>query len=294
MRRLSSVLLLVFSTTIHAQYTDVINSNRPGASKGPFAVGTGVIQFEGGMQFQKIEHDLRFLDATGIDANLEVRYGLFFEQLEVSLEASYEFGTYSFTAFDPNIEVKENGLKQGLLGVKYLLFDPYKKEQKPNLYSWNANNKFQWKDLIPAVAVFAGANFVLSDDPPYTFPNEYIVAPRVMLATQNNFLGRMVLVTNFSYANIGQDDPELGYAVTLTHSFNGTWSLYVENQGIKSDSYADSIFRGGIAYLLNKDMQVEASYGGNFKDTPFMVFGNIGLSYRIDNHKDKEINKKTF
>ena len=43
------LLLIVFfipSTLIFAQYTDVINSNRPGLSKSAFSVGTKVTQFE--------------------------------------------------------------------------------------------------------------------------------------------------------------------------------------------------------------------------------------------------------
>jgi hypothetical protein len=250
------------------------------------------MQFEGGFQYLKTEHELTQLYEEALDASLEIRYGFFLEQLELTVEATYSFSNYTNNRFGPSSDVKQSGLKQGFAGAKYLLFDPWKKEKKPNIFSWNANNKFQWSDLLPAVAVIAGANFVVADNPPYGFNNAFDISPRVTLATQNNFLGRMVLVTNISYGNIGSEDPELSYIVTLTHSFNGIWSLYVENQGIKSDSYADALFRGGIAYLLNKDTQLEVSYGGNFKNTPYQVFGNIGLSYRIDNHQDKEIIKE--
>ena len=43
------VLFLFSSILIEAQYTDQINSNRPGASLGAFAVVKGVVQFEGGI-----------------------------------------------------------------------------------------------------------------------------------------------------------------------------------------------------------------------------------------------------
>ena len=43
------VLLFFVSSTLFAQYTDQINSNRPGESIGAFSVGTGVIQFEAGL-----------------------------------------------------------------------------------------------------------------------------------------------------------------------------------------------------------------------------------------------------
>ena len=40
-------------TSIHAQYTDVINSNRPGSSQSAFSVGTNVLQFELGSYLVK-------------------------------------------------------------------------------------------------------------------------------------------------------------------------------------------------------------------------------------------------
>ena len=49
----SKVLILGFiflsSSLSYAQYTNLINSNRPGSSQGAFAVGVNVIQFETGL-----------------------------------------------------------------------------------------------------------------------------------------------------------------------------------------------------------------------------------------------------
>ena len=42
------IFLLCCSATVQAQYTDVINSNRPGASQTAFSVGINVLQFEVG------------------------------------------------------------------------------------------------------------------------------------------------------------------------------------------------------------------------------------------------------
>jgi hypothetical protein len=35
------------------------------------------------------------------------------------------------------------------------------------------------------------------------------------------------------------------------------WSGFVENQGFKSDFYSDR--RGGVAYLINNNLQIDAS-----------------------------------
>ena len=50
-------------------------------------------------------------------------------------------------------------LRQTLFGAKYLFFDPFKNyEEKPNLYSWKANHRFKWRQFLPAVAGYVGAN----------------------------------------------------------------------------------------------------------------------------------------
>ena len=53
-----STLILLFcltATQAFCQYTDVINSNRPGVSRSAFSVGTNVAQFEVGPYILKEE-----------------------------------------------------------------------------------------------------------------------------------------------------------------------------------------------------------------------------------------------
>ena len=59
-------------------------------------------------------------------------------------------------------------------------------------------------------------------------------------------------------------------------------SFFVENQGINSDFYSDVILRGGAAYLINKNLQVDASISGNFKNSPSVLYGGVGVSWRYD------------
>jgi len=40
------VFFILFSQTLLAQYTNIINSNRPGFSESPYSVGTRVYQLE--------------------------------------------------------------------------------------------------------------------------------------------------------------------------------------------------------------------------------------------------------
>ncbi|KRD09899.1 hypothetical protein ASE21_09230 [Flavobacterium sp. Root901] len=273
-----------------AQYTDVINSNRPGETMSAYAVGKSVIQGEIGVYGIKEKHDLLGYDATGFGTDLSVRYGAFLEQLEFILDVQYQMENFD----TPYTTYKKNNFRQTVLGAKYLIYDPYKNYKKEaNIYSYKANHSFQWRELIPAVSVFAGANFVGADNP-YYFSPESAISPKVALVTQNLFGGgRWVFVTNIIADYIGTDYPSYGYVLTLTHGFNDKWSGFVENQGYKSDFYSDAIVRGGAAYLLSPNMQVDASISTNFKNTPSILYGGVGLSWRYDGwYKEKQIANK--
>ena len=271
----------------YGQHTDQINSNRPGETMSAFAVGKSVIQVETGVYGIKENHRLLEYDATGFGLDLTLRYGALLEKLELIADLQYQ--NENFTT--PYSTTKKSDLKQTVLGAKYLIYDPFKNYEKNiNIYSWKANHSFNWHQLIPAVSVFSGANFTMKDNPYYFSPYASI-SPKAMLITQNHLGdGTWVFVTNIIADYIGTDYPSYGYVLTLTKGFNDKWSGFVENQGFKSDFYSNAILRGGAAYLLNKDMQIDASLSTNFKDTPTVLYGGIGFSWRYDaNYKEVRI-----
>jgi len=276
-----------FSIQGHSQYTDVINSNRPGETIGAFAVGTGIIQLESGVFYEQQNHSLFDTDSNILGLSLNLRYGLFFESLELFYEGIYQNQDITFNA--SGLEDQYSDFGRNRLGLKYLLYDPFKNPERnaPNLYSWRANNTFQWRNLIPAVSIYAGANFIFGDNP-FFAPDEPGISPRVMVSTQSLLSPRFVLTTNIIYDRIGSDFPEWSYLVSLSHAFrNPRWSVFVENQGIKSDRYSDILLRTGVAYLLNDNFQADILIGGSFKDTPTRGFIAGGISYRLDRHVDK-------
>lgn len=293
MRRLKSLLiftaLLTYSFSF-AQYTDVINSNRPGVSESAFSVGTNVVQFEAGAFTVSEEHSRLNYDVSGFGLDFAIRYGLLFEELELQLDGVYQNDTQTINSSAVSIENPRANFRNLTLGAKYLLYDPYKnaEEAKPNLYSYHANRKFQWKSLIPAVSLFVGANFDTENNP-YTGPGIEGFSPKVMLATQNNFNGGWVFVMNLIKDRIGTDFSDFQYILTLTHSFTPQWVVFGETQGIKSDFYADNIFRVGGAYLWSSNFQLDANIAFNTKDTPSIFNIAFGASYRLDFHQDKQI-----
>jgi len=282
--------MLVASLPALAQYTEVINSNRPGVSKAAFSVGTNVLQFELGGFTIKEEHTPLNYEVSGFGIDFAARFGLLWEELEVSIEGVYQNDTFTSNSSAITFENKRSNFRNFTIGAKYLVYDPYKnaEEDKPNLYSYHANRRFKWKSLIPAVAVYVGANFDTKDNP-FTAPDVEGISPKIMIATQNNFAGGWVFVMNFLKDRIGSDFSDFQYVLTLTHSFSDQWVLFGEAQGIQSDFYADNIFRVGGAYLWTKDFQLDANIAFNTKDTPSVFNIAFGASYRLDWHKDKKI-----
>ena len=80
---LSLILTVLTITSIYSQYTEVINSNRPGSSQGAFSVGKNVLQFELGGNFTDLSHkNLNYSYIKELELKYTIRYGLLMEKLE--------------------------------------------------------------------------------------------------------------------------------------------------------------------------------------------------------------------
>ena len=189
----------------------------------------------------------------------------------------------------PLLEDTRSGLRQTVLGAKYLIYDPFKNavQDKPNLLSWRANqkSKFKLRDLIPAVSLYAGFNLRIGNNP--FVRDDAFISPKGMLITQHHFGSRWVWVNNVILDKITTEDAYLGLVSTLTRGFNVRWSGFLEFQGIKGDFYSDYLFRGGAAFLVRENIQLDASLSKNIKDTPDVLGASIGLSWRFDANYEK-------
>ncbi|WP_291098989.1 MULTISPECIES: transporter [unclassified Flavobacterium] len=272
----------------YGQHTDQINSNRPGETMSAFSVGKSVFQAETGIYGIKEKHSLLNYDANGLGVDMTLRWGLFLEKLELIADLQYQYEKFN----SPMSSIDKSAMKKTVFGAKYLIYDPFKNhEEKINIYSWKANHSFKWHQLIPAVSVFAGANFTMAGNP-YYFSPKADISPKIMLITQNHLGdGSWVFITNIIADYIGTQYPSYDYVLTLTKGFNDHWSGFIEDQGIKSDFYSDAIVRGGAAFLINNDMQIDASISSSLKTTPSILYGGIGFSWRYDaNYKEVRMN----
>lgn len=283
------VALCLLSMMVTAQYTETINTNNPGFSQGAFAVGKGVAQIEGNLFYRAEQHDLQRYERDFTGLSMQLRYGAFMEQLEFSFIGSFASVNQMDNRGFGDVPSSFSNFSRSTIGAKYLVFDPLKffGEKQINLLSWKANNRLNWRDFVPAVSIYAGANIDLSATNSLTPPNDPSFSPRFELITQNNW-GQWVFVTNFIVDRVTTDFPSYEWILTMTHSINGKWAVFGEYQGFKSDFYSDDLGRGGVAYLITKDWQVDASATLNFKDTPSIFQVNMGMSYRFDFHKDDE------
>lgn len=283
LKKISLFCSLLFFFKAQAQFTDQINSNRPGKSMMAYAVGKTIIQAETGLNYINEEHNLMQYKAKGFIGDLALRWGLFKEELELLAEFQYQKDTY--TALDNS--QSRSAIRQTIFGAKYLIYDPFKNyEEKVNVYSWKANHRFKWRQFIPGVAGYAGINLNFSEN--ITFQNSGIpeekMSPKAMLIAQNHFGNSWVLVTNLIYNKIGTEYASKDYIITLTKGITKNLSVFAENQGYMGKYYSDGIVRLGAAYLLNNDMQIDGSFGTNIKNTPSLFYGGIGFSWRFKNN----------
>lgn len=271
------------------QYTETINNNRPGGSQGAFSVGTNVLQFETGFGIGQEDHVLLKTQTDAFSLDYSARFGFWKEELEVILTGEFQSNSITDTRSGASNVYDQRNFRSNTLGIKYLVYDPYIKRELngPNLLSWKANNRFSWDELIPAISIYAGANFDSANNA-FTPEDPFTISPKVSIQTQNNFKSGFVLVTNIIADRFTTQTPTYGYIVTLTYCISDWFSLFAEKQGFDSDFYADNIVRFGAAALITKDWQVDASLLYSLKDTPSRTYGRIGVSYRFDFHDSDE------
>lgn len=303
--RLSSLYILSISAVLTmpwqsmAQYTDVINSNRPSQSMGAFSVGKRVYQLEQGLSF-RMGNFSAFQDAsyTGMGARTQIRIGLFKEQLEFIGSADYQIDALRYSNAVGTYNIDRNALRDLGTGAKYLVYDPFRKVEKykPNLYSWHANNRIRWRDLIPAVSVYAGAQFSTGGIYPYQenflplFDYNYrpitepFVSGTAMLILQQHLRPGLVVVHNIGMRYITADVQQKKLLGTITYSTQSKWSFFGEYTVDNSPLYRDLSIGAGVAYLFNSDFQLDVAVQQNLKTTPSLLTAGIGISYRIDRH----------
>lgn len=284
------LLLLFFSFTqlTNAQYTEIVNSKRPGFSESPYSIGTDVFQFETGVFYRTSNNETILSRPNTIGGELFFRYGKFLEKLEINAKVAYQRDEILNNASEANTYI--NGISELTIGAKYLIYEQKYTDKSKEVRSWKKRMAFDKKRLIPSVGAFVGVNTNFLGDG--FKENELSIKGAVLL--QNDFSDRLVLLTNFIADKILSDSNEYSYIATMTYAINYKWSYFIESQGIFKKTYTPKFHFGtGAAYLLSNNLQLDASVRTNFFDDYSFLYSSIGAAWRIDRHSDKIIQKKS-
>ena len=282
-KRLFILLYFLSISFINAQYTEVINSNRPGFSESPYSVGTGVYQFESNLFYRSAETTPLFSIPESYGLNLDFRTTFFLEKLEINLKTAVQNDKIAFKNIFESSR-SEFGFSKFTLGAKYLVYAPTYTDKGKEIRSFKKRHAFDWRRWIPHVGVYAGVNFgsLLN-----TYHEQGGISPRVGILLQNEFSFQFNLITNIYYDYIGTDYSELSYIVTATYNINDQWSVFGEAQRIH-EKYENKTNLGiGAAYLINRNLQVNTHVRGLFERENLGFYTGIGASYRLDRHRDK-------
>jgi len=269
---------------VNAQYTEIINSKRPGFSESPYSIGTDVFQFETGLFYRTSNNNALDARPNTIGGELFFRYGKFLEKLEINAKVAFQNDEVS-NPFGDNFN--SSGISELTIGAKYLIYQQKYTDKSKEIRSWKRRMAFDKKRLIPSVGAFVGINTNFLGDG--FKENELSIKGAVLL--QNDFSDRLVLLTNLIADKILSDSNEYSYIATMTYALSYKWSYFIENQGVFEKGFLPEFhFGSGVAYLFSSNLQLDASVRTNFFDDYSYLYSSIGVAWRIDRHQDKIIN----
>lgn len=283
--KLFFVFFLLGISAVQAQYTDVINSNKPGFSESPYSVGSGVYQLESNFFLRNMEINPTFSRPQSLGADFLFRTSFFSEKLEFNTQLTYQRDKIAFKNIFTS-HYFSSGLSRFTLGAKYLLYQQEYTDKSKEVRSWKKRNAFDYKRLIPSVAIYLGMNT--------DFVNEIHqtgnISPKIGVLLQNNLSRDLNLITNFYYDNVGTDFAEFSYIITATQNFSDRWSAFFENQSVFQNHQINSNLGTGLAFLFTKNLQINASARYLVEGNTQGFYGGLGMSYRIDKHEDSFVN----
>ncbi len=286
MKRIIILFFLIFiENGVYAQYTEIINSKRPGFSESPYAVGTNVYQIETGFFYRSNKNPSILARPKTYGSELYFRYGKLKERLEFDLNVAYQNDEVQ-SPFGSNFNI--HGISQMTIGAKYLIYQKEYQDKSKEIRSWKRRIAFDKNRLIPTIGAYVGVhtNFV---------GKEYKqdgLSYKAAILLQNDFNDRLVLLTNLIVDQFTSENEYYSYIVTMTYAMNMEWSYFIENQGQYQDKFAPQYqFGTGIAYLVNENLQIDASFRSNFLDKYANSFFGAGFAWRLDRHEDSFIYK---
>ena len=289
---------------IQAQYTEIINSKRPGLAESPYSVGKNIYQVESGFFYKKSNSSVALDKPKTIGGKLFLRTGKFFENLEFNANITYREDEINpqkdfllfldaaegFGNVLPFIPIKTKGVSALTFGIKYLFYQQKYTNKSKEIRSWKRRMAFDKKRLIPSVGLYAGVHTNLVSS---SYKND-VLSYKAAVLLQNDFSDRLVVITNLIADNIGSKNNFYTYLLTATYAVNHRWSFFIESQGdLKKVTHPKQQFGTGIAYLFSPNLQFDTSIRSNFLEINPFLQASVGMAWRLDRHSDEIISKNS-
>lgn len=271
----AAILLITFQAK--AQYTEWLNSDRPGAAMNPYSVGKNVLQVETGYSFTRLKYSYGLSFTNGIYSpksikqkshleNVKIRLGIA-EQIEVNAALNYqidhkEYSPDNSTSTDHYIERAEIGLRGCLLkakgytpaiGLELRMLIPYPEDHSGLFFSSTLAIQESFSDY-----------FSLTANVIYTQSQSLGFALNAGLKISDPFGVFIEIAPNY-YLNTNGDSGI--QTVSNYFNFGGSWSV---TRDFQLDLGA-SLLTNGDNYFQNPEKEVEEFYSIQ-----------AGLTWRLD------------
>jgi hypothetical protein len=240
--------------TVSAQYSENIRSGRPGKAVGPFSTGTNVLQIQTGLVYEDFVNHDNDQKGNSLEYTTSLRYGII-QRLEIRSAFKVRHDKTNMGERDSR---KFGGLSFWNLGIRYNLVTGT--ENKPS---------FGIQSDIKLTTI----------DPEYQ--TSYI-SPRLMFIHGQKLTEVFFITSNLSASLDGNNQQAvLGYIVNISFLFSKSWKGFIEKYGEAYSTSFQSRLNTGLAYLVNKDFQLDFSGGFGTNDTINDWFIDGGVSWRV-------------
>ena len=264
MKHLLLFLTLSLSCFCYGQ-DDNIQSDRPGQTFSAATVGQGVLQLQSGVFVNRQSVNIGIPNLSGLASgfntlshSLDIRYGIN-NNLEITSRLSYGRATTRVTG---GLSVSDRSVTLWAPGLRYEILSSDHKG--------------------PSISVLGEVNIIdLVDSSDPIFPN--VVQPQVLFLYSQNLSNLLTLSSNLGAVWIDNFLLTTGiYTLNLSASLSDNLSAYVELFGSFGNSGFFTItFDGGVAYLINSNLQLDLSVGGGRNEGFNQFIADFGVSWRL-------------
>ncbi|MEM9886706.1 MAG: transporter [Bacteroidota bacterium] len=243
------LLGLTYSQVAFGQFAENIRSGRPGQSIGAYTLGAKVFQIQSGVNY----------NVVNLDANNKTNRWLHNTVLRLGLLEKWEISALINLQTDEvkvPIEKRQTGWSETQIGARYNIIAD--RERGPTL-------GVQARALLPWQSE--------------AYRREKIGTTVIAMSSQK-INDRLMLLANVGMTWQGNGGaPKSFYSLSLNTNWSEQWSSFVEIYG-RIDEISISV-DGGLAYLVNSDLQLDLSAGWQGDDDIRDWFVDAGISWRI-------------